>query len=108
MKKKEKIKQKMLELTQQQIQDAEKHKQNLLSSPDQLNMNKIAINDDKKQNGHDEDSPDESDDDIPTISQPVGDENNNSQETASVAAAATADPSKLPELAESDASAKRK
>ena len=102
MKKKEKIKQKMLELTQQQIQDAEKQKQNLLSSPDQINLNKMTINDEKKQNGHDENSPDESDDEIPTISQPVGDENNNSQETASAA-----DPSKLPELAESDASAKR-
>ena len=67
LKKKEKIKQKMLELTQQQIQvnfffsleslllnilslffslkDAEKQKQNLLASPNQLNFNKMNLND---------------------------------------------------------------
>ncbi len=66
LKKKEKQKQKMLELTQQQIQvkhkifaiknfskipflfffqDAEKQKQNLLSSPNQINLNKMVLND---------------------------------------------------------------
>ena len=62
LKKKQKQKQKMLELVQQQIQvkakfflyeliniyfvkDAEKQKQNLLASPDQINMNKMVLND---------------------------------------------------------------
>jgi uncharacterized membrane protein YfhO len=61
LKKKEKQKQKMLELTQQQIQvrkesclykdfrnffqDAEKQKQNLLSSPNQINLNKMVLTD---------------------------------------------------------------
>lgn len=65
LKKKEKIKQKMLELTQQQIQveihsdeysslkslllfiiqqDAEKQKQNLLSPTNQINLNKLTLN----------------------------------------------------------------
>ena len=62
LKKKEKQKQKMLELTQQQIQvrdksfaikildrllfqDAEKQKQNLLGSPDQIKLNKMVLTD---------------------------------------------------------------
>ncbi len=67
LKKKEKQKQKMLELTQQQIQvtirifflprnlfifydfqDAEKQKQNLLSSPNQINLKKLALTDPSK------------------------------------------------------------
>lgn len=87
MKKKEKLKQQMLQVTQQQIQvslfsfrfssvefkkfssvqNAEKQKQNLLSSPDQINVNKLSLNEEKNGNGHDQNSPDDSEDETPII-----------------------------------------
>ena len=85
LKKKEKQKQKLLEITQQQIQvrnifswkmkdnlllfqDAEKQKQNLLNSPNQINLNKISLSEDVElsTNGHKQTSGDESDDDTQT------------------------------------------
>jgi len=86
LKKKEKQKQKMLELTQQQIQvnfsffcsnifkscyhfkDAEKQKQNLLNSPNQINLNKISLTDEVQlspTNGHKQNSLEESDEENP-------------------------------------------
>ena len=127
MKKKEKMKQKMLELTQQQIQvdpkhlptletfteifqDAEKQKQNLLSSPDQVNLNKLIITEEKKVNGHEQNSADESDEDIPVIEAGNGHDKNSDQATASAGATADlpADIDKLSDLAESDATSRRK
>ncbi|CAF3512692.1 unnamed protein product [Adineta steineri] len=86
LKKKEKQKQKMLELTQQQIQDAEKQKQSLLGLPNQINFNKMVLTDqitelkpdtsenisaEKKINGHQNSSKekksDESDEENPAI-----------------------------------------
>ncbi len=89
LKKKEKQKQKMLELTQQQIQvnvifykifqsdvdhfqDAEKQKQNLLNSPNQINLNQMSIDEtvELSSNGHKQNSVDESDEDNPTEQSP--------------------------------------
>jgi hypothetical protein len=102
LKKKEKQKQKMLELTQQQIQvnfiflvlkfskscyhfkDAEKQKQNLLNSPNQINLNKISITDEVElspSNGYKQNSLDESDDENPDNEQLIN-------EQAALAAAA--------------------
>ena len=94
------------------FQDAEKQKQNLLSSPDQVNLNKLIITEEKKANGHEQNSADESDEDIPVIETGNGHDKNNEQATASASAGATADlPAdidKLSDLAEPDATNRRK
>ena len=124
MKKKEKMKQKMLKLTQQQIQvdretplllqhlsafqDAEKQKQNLLSSPDQVNLNKLMITEEKKVNGHEQNSADESDEEIPVIEAANGHGKKNGPVSEGATADLPADLDKLPDLAESDATNRRR
>lgn len=91
-------------------QDAEKQKQNLLSSPDQVNLNKLSITEEKKANGHEQNSADDSDEDIPVIETGNGHDKKNEQATASAGATADlpADSDKLSDLAESDATNRRK
>jgi len=121
LKKKEKQKQKMLELTQQQIQvnfffllfisifslffflsefkDAEKQKQNLINSSNQINLNKLSITDeiDLSSNGHKQNSVDESDEDNPEHEQSL-----NEQAALAAAAAISGDTNKPTDLNESD------
>lgn len=55
------------------FQDAEKQKQNLLNSPNQINLNKISLSEDVElsTNGHKQNSGDESDDDTQTGEAPA-------------------------------------
>ncbi|CAF3137040.1 unnamed protein product [Rotaria sp. Silwood2] len=86
----------MLELTHQQIQDAEKQKQKLLNSPNIIDLNKISITDEidlpineKNINGHKQNSPEESDEDNPIDNSGNGHETEQSlNEQAAMAAAA--------------------
>lgn len=50
------------------FQDAEKQKQNLLNSPNQINLNKLSLNDpvEAPTNGHEQNSGDDSDEDTQT------------------------------------------
>jgi hypothetical protein len=69
------------------FQDAEKQKQNLLNSPNQINLNKLSLSEPVElttTNGHKQDSGDESDEETQTeqVAEPVA---------AAAAAAATAE-----------------
>ncbi len=68
------------------MKDAEKQKQNLLNSPNQINLNKMSLNEDVEltttTNGHKQNSGDESDEDIQTATatEPISTDENKPQD----------------------------